>query len=142
MAECEVGSAEAVVQPRAYQLELFDASMEKNIIVTVREIHCFAMLSCVLCVSFLMADVVHRWTLGVARPMCKFPHGHRQNIHYLFGRPFPKGRMLANSWSGGLQSQAAHRSRVGAVSFREGEAGSRNCQLGVLSSRSPSWCGF
>jgi hypothetical protein len=59
------GGEAQMTQPRAYQLELFEASMRGNVIVTVRF---DSRVWCSIRASLMMI----RWILGVARHRCKF----------------------------------------------------------------------
>ncbi len=60
----ETSATGSATQPRAYQLELFEESMKRNIIVTVRIENAGS-------ISIEFSDVVPRWIQAVVRHKCK-----------------------------------------------------------------------
>lgn len=60
----ETGETKLATQPRAYQLELFEESMKRNVIVTVRIEGARSGL-------ITISNIVSRWIQGVVRHKCK-----------------------------------------------------------------------
>jgi hypothetical protein len=72
-------TAPVKTQPRAYQLELFEASMRRNVIVTVSTRHEMRVMGPVDAI----ADRIVRWILGAARRKCEL-HPTREQDRGMF----------------------------------------------------------
>lgn len=62
---------ESTIHARAYQLEMLDKSLNRNIIVAVSWVSCL-----LLCRAMMnLTPCLRRWTLAVARLKCRLPYG-------------------------------------------------------------------